>query len=71
MMIEDGKYKALRLNVGLDAEQELFYMRVLWQMERERERAIKRGHELDAALKAMNQVPNVKVRGCALLRSPS
>ena len=62
---------ALRLNVKLDAEQEMFYLRVHWQVERERERAIKRGLELDEQLRELKeQVSNVELTGSRAGSSP-
>jgi hypothetical protein len=60
-MTEETMLAALRSNVKLGADQEMFYMRVHWQMEREREIAIQRGRELDVQLKKVRaEVPNVK-----------
>ncbi len=66
-MTEETTLAALRSNGGLDTDWDRFYMMVHWQMNHERERAIKRGLELDEQLKQMRaKVSNVELRGRAL-----
>lgn len=56
-MTEETTLAALRLNVGFDPigkqNEEIFYIHVKMTMEHERERAIKRGLELDEQLRVL------------------